>query len=77
MVITRGDIERHRMKFTYKMVITCEITALLSVEWPPHLHLHIFHISINIYLKPYTVFQLILYCKAVEYCLISFVVHNS
>ena len=30
MVITRGDIERHRMKFTYKMVITCEITALLS-----------------------------------------------
>ena len=31
MVITRGDIERHRMKFTYKMVITCEITALLSV----------------------------------------------
>ena len=30
MVITRGDIERHRTKFTYKMVITCEITALLS-----------------------------------------------
>ena len=37
MVITRGDIERHRMKFTYKMFITCEITALLSLIKVPTL----------------------------------------